>query len=209
MILREAAQGLLLLAYGGQLSHDEMGFTEAQVAYWLTMARDSKLREALDAKYDSFQPDPAYYTRYDKETLIWDSTREMYYWKLPKGNPPQVVNCLGIKIQPVTGGGSMFRYTPYDFIAMNPRLAFLEGNYSWEANGDGKVWFTNMSPQVYDVYIAAWVIETGARDLDAESGIPGDILQECYDIVLERMGLGRLDTKTDGIDQRAAGDNRR
>lgn len=207
MILREAVEGLLLLAYGGQDSRDEMSYTYEEIGFWLTVARDSQLKNDLEAKYDSFSPDPAYYTRYDKEKLAWDPNREMYYWKLPKGNPPQVVNCLGIKIQPVAGGGSMFRYTPYDFIAMNPRLAFMEGNFSWEANGDGKVWFTNMPPRVYDVYIAAWVIETGSRDLDSESGIPGDSLQDCYDMVLERMGLGRLDTKTDGIDQRAAGGN--
>ena len=38
--LRADAQGVLLAAYGGELSHDEQGFTEQQVMFWLVQERD-------------------------------------------------------------------------------------------------------------------------------------------------------------------------
>jgi hypothetical protein len=205
MILRAQAQSLLLLAYGGQLSHDEMGFTEAQVGTWLCMARDSLLGKMLEARYDSFQPPAGLYTRYDKLPLAWDDGRRMYFVKLPNGNPPTVINGRGIRVEPVDGVGETYLHTPHRFIAMNPRYAYMEGNWAWEHFGDGKVWFTNMPAQPYQKYVALWVVETGPRDLDSESGIPGEMFQDCADIVLERMGLARVDTKTDGLDQRNMG----
>lgn len=208
MILRAQAQSVLLLAYGGKLSHDEMGFTEAQVGTWLCMARDSLLGKMLDAKYDSFQPPTGLYTRYDKEERVWDTNRRMYYTTLPGGNPPTVINGRGIRVEPTDGVEENFLYTPPRFAAMNPRYKWLEGNWSWEHNGDGKIWFTNMPAQPYTGYVAMYVIETGPKDLDSESGIPSEMFQDCADIVLERMGLGRVDTKTDGLDQRNMGGGR-
>lgn len=209
MILRAQAQSVLLIAYGGQLSHDEMGFTEAQVAHWLCMARDSQLGKKLESQADSFQPPAGLYTRYDKLPLVWDEDRRQYYVTLPNGNPPTVVHGRGIRVEPVGGETENYLYTPHRFSAMNSRYAWLEGNWSWEHFGDGKVWFTNMPLLPYQKYVALWVIETGPRDLDSQSGIPGEMFQDCADIVLERMGIARVDTRTDGLDQRNMKGNER
>ena len=205
MILRAQAESVLLQAYGGKIPTDETSFTFEQIGTWLCIARDSLLGKMLEAKYDSFQPSAGLYTRYDSLPLVWDETRHMYYVKLPGGNPPTVINGRGIRVEPIGGEIENYLYTPHRFIAMNPRYAYMEGNWSWEHYGDGKVWFTNMPAQPYQKSIALWVIETGPRDLDSESGIPGEMFQECADIVLERMGFARLDTKTDGLDQRNMG----
>ena len=46
--LRADAQGVLLAAYGGELSHDEQGFTEQQVMFWLVQERDRLMERDID-----------------------------------------------------------------------------------------------------------------------------------------------------------------
>ncbi len=201
--LREVAQSVLLLAYGGKLKHDEMGFTEAQVGVWLSQERDRLMERDLENKGDSYQPDEAYFTSYKNEPLSWDSTANQHYIELPGGLPPFSLFNRGIRVRPVTGGGAMFIPTPDNYCNNNPHLAWMEGNWTWEYN-NGTILFTNMP---YDAvrFVNLQVIETKSTDLDKPLAIPSRHVAQCRDMVLDRMGMGRQDNVADGMDQRMMG----
>jgi len=201
--LREVAQSVLLLAYGGKLKHDEMGFTEAQVGVWLSQERDRLMERDIENKGDSYQPDESYFTSYKNVALEWDSVANQHYITLPGGLPPFSLFNRGIRVRPVTGGGAMFIPTPDNFCNNNPHLAWLEGNWAWEYR-DGEIRFTNMP---YDAvrYVNLQVIETKSTQLDKPLVIPSRHVAQCRDLVLERMGMGRQDNTSDAQDQRMMG----
>lgn len=205
--LEAEAQALLLAAYGGQLSHDEMGFTVAQVMFWLMQERDGLIGELLRAKKDLFIPDNSWFTSYDEVAVTWNSAREYAEIALPS-IPVQLPHDRGLRIEPATGGGAMFIRTAYNYVNMNPRYAWLEGNWSWEIR-PMKAIFTNMRYADMPRFVSIQIFNTKVVEAGKPFAVPSEFRAECRNRVLNLMGLGRQDTQTDGIDQRSAERGRR
>lgn len=197
--LRATAQSVLLMAYGGKLKHDEMGFTEAQVARWLCEWRDFFLKQDIMALGDSMQPDMAYFSIYYDVEILWG--KGYGYILLPNGLPPSCPFNRGVRIEPSMGGGMPFIVTMDNFCNLNPHLAFLEGNYACEVRPD-RVLFTNMEQSTAPRTVTLYVIEKSSGDMDKPLNIPPDKLSACADKVLERMGLSRQDNSADNIETR-------
>lgn len=195
--LRADAQGVLLAAYGGELSHDEQGFTEQQVMFWLVQERDRLMERDIDKNGEQYQPDDAYYSQLEV-VPEWDAARGRARVKLPS-MPPSVMYDRGIRLEPVMGGGAMFVRVPRNFCNVNPELSFLEGNWAWEM-GNGEIIFPNMGQLDMPAKIMLYIIQTKTVDPDSPLRLPSRHRAECRDRVLQLMGVGRQDTRTDGND---------
>lgn len=201
--LRADAQAVLLAAYGGKLKHDEMGFTEQQVMYWLVQERDRLMERDIDKTEESYQPDPAYFSIYgddgDAIEIKWSTDREWCYIDLPGGDPPYCLYDRGVRIEPVIGGGMPFLRTPRNWVNMNPELAWMEGHIPWELH-PGKIVFPTLGfGEIKKVVL--WIIESKSVNPDKPLRIPSRHRAECRDYVLRLMGVGRQDVIQDAIDQ--------
>lgn len=197
--LRADAQGVLLAAYGGELSHDEQGFTEQQVMFWLVQERDRLMERDIDKSGENYQPDDSYYSGMEAFPE-WDSTRGWAKISLPS-MPPSVMYDRGIRLEPIIGGGAMFVRIPRNFCNVNPDLAYLEGNWGWEM-GQKEVIFPNMRRSEMPSKIMLYIIQTNNVNPDEPLRLPPRHRAECRDRVLQLMGVGRQDTRTDGRDAR-------
>lgn len=204
--LRADAQGVLLAAYGGELSKQEQGFTEEQVMFWLVQDRDRLMERDLEKDGERFQPDDAYFSVYERHPVLWDAVKNVAYLDVPS-DPPMVMYNRGIRIEPVTGGGSMFVGIPSNFCQANPDLSWLEGNWGWEYRS-GRVVFPNMRQADMPGNVTLYIIETRVADPDKPLRLPSRHRAECRDRVLELMGIGVQDTRTDGKDKRTGGGER-
>ena len=200
---RAQAQALLLMAYGGRLSHPDMGYTEEQVAWWLLDERDRLLEREIAKDGDAFQPDVGYYTVHEEQEVLWDASSQAPYVLLPNGNPPWCPYDRGVRVEPAQGMGAMFVRTAYNWCQMNHRLAWLEGNIPWELR-PGRVLFPTLRPG--DIgKVRLMVIEAGVRDIDRPMAMPPRMAAECRDMVMQRMGFGRQDNRLDARDARLEG----
>lgn len=204
---RLQAQALLLLVYGGKLSHDEMGYTQEQVALWLLQERDRLMERDIAKDGEAFQPDASYFTVYEQQEVVWDPASQVCYVPLPNGNPPWCPFDRGVRVEPGEGMGATFIRTPYNWCQSNPRLAWLEGNIPWELR-PGKILFPTM--RWGDVgKVRLMVIESGARDIDKPMAMPPRMAAECRDMVMQRMGFGLQDNRQDARDARLMEGGRR
>lgn len=200
--LRADAQGTLLAFYGGEISPDEQGFSEQQVMFWLVQERDRLMERDIDKNGELYQPDDAYFSPMEV-TPEWDNNRGRAKIALPS-MPPTLMYDRGIRLEPVIGGGAMFVRVPRNFCNVNPDLAFLEGNWAWEM-GDQEIIFPNMRRSEMPGKVMLNMIMTKSVKPDEPLRLPARHRAECRNLVLQIMGGGRQDTKTDGRDANTGG----
>jgi hypothetical protein len=207
--LREEAYVVAKILNGGKVATDDNSYSIPLIMQVLVKVRDLLMERDI-ANESVYDPDEEYYTVYDSETdaiLKWDERREYPYVDLPGGNPPKVPYCGGIKIESVTGGGALFKYSPYGWARMNPDIAFCEGNWTWEHDAANKrVIFTNMRRIDMPGQVVLKVIETKQVRPDKPLAMPARHAATCMDMALERLGMNvKGDVQMDGMDGRRAG----
>lgn len=192
---KQDADAILKLANGGVLNNSEPGTSRDFVMFLMLQQRDFLMEANIRKTEKTAMPEASYYSEYTSIPLQWDAAQEIMVLNLPNGLPVDVDNGMGISINPTKGSGGYFVWAPKDWCDINPEIAWAEGNYVYEFR-KGRIVFPNMPKDAVKA-VRVDVIETGTLNPDAPLPMPARYSKIVQAEVLNLLGHGRRDLKTD------------
>lgn len=203
--LRQLAQIIRLTMNGGVSNTSEPGPDDELIMHHVLLARNFFLATSIDKTEKKFMPEEAYYAEHPNLPLRWDENQEVMVLDLPDGLPFDVVNGMGLVINPIKGKGGYFVWAPRNWCDNNPEICWAEGNYVYETRGSRIVFPTMRRDEVRAVRVN--VIESLSAYISPYSSIPLDISESTlrvpdkYTLLIQEkvmgyLGMGKRDMQT-------------